>query len=210
MPDHDRTARRFAVPSAGLGLLCRAALFLAAGWGWDGAAHAQSQPPSEAPNRGRAPGSAPGRLLFRPLADVETDIAPPAGPLPENVAAAWTGEAEPIDFRGGTRAAQGEYPFEVATADFYHQPLYFEEYAAERYGHSHGPLQPAVSAAHFFATFPVLPYKMAAEWPHAPVRTTGPYRPGVGGPVKPFLPPLRPVPGLVEAGVVTGMILLIP
>ena len=44
-----------------------------------------------------------------------------------------------------------------------HKPLYFEEVALERYGHTVGlGLQPVVSAAHFFLTVPVLPYKMGS------------------------------------------------
>ena len=41
-----------------------------------------------------------------------------------------------------------------------HKPLYFEDWNLERYGHSHGPLDPVFSAAHFFVTLPILPYKM--------------------------------------------------
>ena len=40
-----------------------------------------------------------------------------------------------------------------------HKPLYFEEVALERYGHSLNPLsQPIFSGVHFFATVPLLPY----------------------------------------------------
>ena len=51
-----------------------------------------------------------------------------------------------------------------------HKPLYFEDEALERYGHSWGPcLDPIVSGAHFFCKLPVLPYCMgvhAAERVH--------------------------------------------
>jgi len=60
-----------------------------------------------------------------------------------------------------------------------HKPLYFEEVALERYGHSRGPvLDPLVSAAHFFITVPMLPYEMGVEPPHECEYTLGYYRPG--------------------------------
>ncbi|HEY2148503.1 MAG TPA: hypothetical protein VGH32_11235 [Pirellulales bacterium] len=60
-----------------------------------------------------------------------------------------------------------------------HKPLYFEEVAVERYGHSRGPiLDPLVSAAHFFITVPLLPYEMGVEPPHECEYTLGYYRPG--------------------------------
>jgi hypothetical protein len=60
-----------------------------------------------------------------------------------------------------------------------HKPLYFEEVALERYGHSRGPiLDPLVSAAHFFITVPLLPYEMGVEPPHECEYTLGYYRPG--------------------------------
>ncbi len=60
-----------------------------------------------------------------------------------------------------------------------HKPLYFEDVQLERYGHMAGPwVQPFASAANFFATFPILPYKMGLELPNECVYTLGYYRPG--------------------------------
>jgi hypothetical protein len=60
-----------------------------------------------------------------------------------------------------------------------HKPLYFEDVQLERYGHMAGPwLQPFASAANFFCTFPILPYKMGLELPGECVYTLGYYRPG--------------------------------
>ncbi len=61
---------------------------------------------------------------------------------------------------------------------FYHRPLYFEEVNLERYGHTHKHLQPAYSAAHFFANTLALPYKMGAYHPCERIYTLGHYRPG--------------------------------
>ena len=60
-----------------------------------------------------------------------------------------------------------------------YRPLYFEEINLERYGYGCCDcLQPAVSAAHFFATVPVLPYCMAIDCPCQCEYALGTYRPG--------------------------------
>ncbi len=92
-----------------------------------------------------------------------------------------------------------------------HKPLYFEEVGLERYGHSWGPyLQPVVSGAHFFLTVPILPYKMGLYPPGECMYTLGYYRPGSCAP-----PLLDPIPisvraAVLEMGVWTGMMFLIP
>jgi hypothetical protein len=92
-----------------------------------------------------------------------------------------------------------------------HKPLYFEEVALERYGHSAGPyLQPVASAAHFFLIVPALPYFMGVYPPNECIYTLGYYRPGSCAPyiLDPF--PLSVRGGLAEAAVWTGMVFLIP
>jgi hypothetical protein len=70
-----------------------------------------------------------------------------------------------------------------------HKPLYFEQVALERYGHSTGPLtQPIVDGAHFFLTVPVLPYKMGIEAPWECKYALGYYRPGSCAPY--IIPPI--------------------
>ena len=65
------------------------------------------------------------------------------------------------------------------TPTFAHRPLYFEQVNLERYGLGSRPLfKPAVSAAHFFSTIPVIPLKMAVKHPHECVYTLGYGRPG--------------------------------
>jgi hypothetical protein len=59
------------------------------------------------------------------------------------------------------------------------KPLYFQDVQLERYGHSWNPVvQPFASAAHFFISVPLLPYKMGLNPPHECVYTLGYYRPG--------------------------------
>jgi hypothetical protein len=92
-----------------------------------------------------------------------------------------------------------------------HKPLYFEERQLERYNHGCGPfVQPIMSGAHFFLNVAVLPYKMGINPPGECQYPLGYYRPGSCAPR--LLPPL-PISlrgGLAEAGVVSGLIFLIP
>jgi hypothetical protein len=92
-----------------------------------------------------------------------------------------------------------------------HKPLYFEQVQMERYGHAWGPfMDPVISGAHFFATLPILPYKMGIEPPQECIYALGYYRPGSCAPymIEPF--PLSPKGALIEAGAVTGAILIVP
>jgi hypothetical protein len=91
-----------------------------------------------------------------------------------------------------------------------HKPLYFEDWNLERYGHSHGPLDPVFSAAHFFVTLPVLPYKMGVELPWECVYPLGYYRPGSCAPWTVPAVPISCRGFAVEAATVTGLVFLLP
>lgn len=92
-----------------------------------------------------------------------------------------------------------------------HKPLYFEEVALERYGHSVGPIkQPFISGAHFFGSLAFLPYQMGIHPPTECQYALGYYRPGS---CAPWLVP--PVPfsfrgTLAEAAVIVGGIYALP
>jgi hypothetical protein len=92
-----------------------------------------------------------------------------------------------------------------------HKPLYFEHWALERYGHSRGFVADSFcSAAHFFVTLPVLPYKMGVELPWECVYPLGYYRPGN---CAPWTVPAVPISGrglAVQAATVTGLVFLLP
>jgi len=92
-----------------------------------------------------------------------------------------------------------------------HKPLYFEDVHLERYGHSSKPIvQDLLSGAHFFATLPLLPYKMGLETPCECIYPLGYYRPGSCAPylLDPF--PISVRAAAFEAGAVLGGIFLIP
>jgi hypothetical protein len=101
--------------------------------------------------------------------------------------------------------------FTWKAAGYCHKPLYFEDWQLERYGHSHGPLaDPFFSAAHFFVTLPVLPYKMGVELPWECVYPLGYYRPGS---CAPWMVPAVPISlrgFAVEAATITGIVFLVP
>jgi len=67
-----------------------------------------------------------------------------------------------------------------------------------------------LSGAHFFATVPLLPYKMAVDPACECIYTLGHYRPGSPVPHQIHRFPLRPVAGGVEAVAITGLIYAIP
>ena len=81
-----------------------------------------------------------------------------------------------------------------------HKPLYFEDVHLERYGHSWNPVaQPFMSAAHFFISVPLLPYKMGLNLPQECIYTLGYYRPGN---CAPYL--IDPIPFSLRAALFEG------
>jgi hypothetical protein len=92
-----------------------------------------------------------------------------------------------------------------------HKPLYFEQVQLERSGHSAGPvLDPIVAGAHFFGTFPILPYKMGLTTPNECIYTLGHYRPGSCAPYMIPAVPFTWRAAAFEAGAWTGGALVIP
>ena len=65
------------------------------------------------------------------------------------------------------------------TPTFYHRPLYFEQVNLERYGIGQKRwIQPFSSAAHFFGSIGLMPYKLLTQHPGEHVYTLGHQRPG--------------------------------
>jgi hypothetical protein len=92
-----------------------------------------------------------------------------------------------------------------------HKPLYFEDEALERYGHSWGPyLDPIVSGAHFFSRLPVLPYCMGVTPPNECMYALGYYRPGNCAPYMIPPVPLSCRGAILEAGGVVGAAAILP
>ncbi len=92
-----------------------------------------------------------------------------------------------------------------------HKPLYFEQAHMERYGHSWGPvLDPVISGAHFFASVPLLPYKMGLEPPCECIYPLGYYRPGSCAPryIEPWPWSIRGA--ALEGAAFTGLFYAVP
>jgi hypothetical protein len=92
-----------------------------------------------------------------------------------------------------------------------YKPLYFQQAALERYGHSWGPLlQPFISGADFYARVFALPYMMGMDPPCQCVYALGWYRPGSCAPQAIYPIPISVRGALLEAGVVIGAAAVIP
>lgn len=92
-----------------------------------------------------------------------------------------------------------------------HKPLYFEDVALERYGHSWGPfVQPIMSGAHFFGRLPILPYCMGLKTPNECVYTLGHYRPGNCAPYLVGGVPFTWRAALFQAGGAVGVAAFLP
>ena len=139
---------------------------------------------------------------LKPIAELNTNIKPSEGDLPRDC---------PL----GNSTFQGrsfpEITYAWTASGLCHKPLYFEDVQLERYGHMAGPfVQPFASAAHFFATFPILPYKMGLEPPNECMYSLGYYRPGDCAPYLLDPLPLSVRGALFEAGGWVAGVCLIP
>lgn len=137
-------------------------------------------------------------------------IRPSEGTLPKNRAAEFFDEEPEVYVGTGTSRGTFEHSYYWAASGFCHRPLYFEEINLERHGYSRGILQPVVSGAHFFASIPLMPYKVVAHPARECVYTLGHYRPGTPAPRHWHRGPFRLDAGLAEAGVAVGMVFLVP
>lgn len=145
---------------------------------------------------------------IKPLDRVSLDILPPVGKFPERPSDAFYERS--IEEPGVAQRAWNVTPMAWQASGLSHRPLYFEEVALERYGHTWGAAQTAVSAAHFFMTVPMLPYKMTLEQPFERVYALGYYRPGSVAPRLRYRFPWRLDAILVEAGAVGAVAAILP
>lgn len=150
-------------------------------------------------------------LQFKPISELGVNVAlPPGGDTPTDLAARYAAENPPNPEEALARPWPQFSYYWVAPASR-HNPLYFEEVNAERYGYSCCYcLQPAISAAHFFATIPALPYLMTADCPYEIEYTLGHYRPGDCAPWRRHCWPCDCHAGSIEFLAVMSVIAVIP
>ena len=103
---------------------------------------------------------------WKPIGAVTARIAPPPGDLPADLAAAPFARQGELHPQSSENRDWLVYAYSWEASASCHGPLYFEEPNLERYGYTHGILQPAISGIHFFGTIPLLPAKMLLESPH--------------------------------------------
>jgi hypothetical protein len=115
-----------------------------------------------------------------------------------------------LDIRVGGRPGN-DYPCECRLEGETFQPRRFASttFTWKAAGYCHKPLY-FVSAAHFFVTLPVLPYKMGVELPWECVYPLGYYRPGSCAPWTVPAVPISIRGFAVEAATITGLLFVLP
>ncbi len=121
----------------------------------------------------------------------------------------------PNEFRFGEEPysprAIGDCVYSWQASDLYHNPLYFEDPAFERYGHTHCELiQPFVSVGRAGLQLVGLPYQMTIDPVCKQMYALGYYRPGECAPKKYYRIPWNLHAAVAEAGVLTGLIYIFP
>lgn len=152
--------------------------------------------------RNRMKETCPPVSSLKPISQITNDIAAPEGEFPNEC----TLGDEPFAGRNFQPIC-----YSWAAPGLAINPLYFEEPALERYGHSACPIfQPVISAGHFVLTVPAMPWLMAIDPPNECQYVLGYYRPGECAPYV-----IDPIPysvraAVVEGGVATALVFLIP
>lgn len=145
-----------------------------------------------------------GRSAFKPICEISYSIAQEPGTAPGY-----------CDLDGSDMLIPprqwNDLCFTWKASGMCHKPLYFDDYKLERYGHSWGPLlQPIISTGRFWATIPILPYKMGVNPPDECIYTLGHYRPNSCTPYMIDPLPVSVRGALFEAGAWVGGAFLIP
>ncbi len=168
--------------------------------------------PAPVPTQDSAGGRPPATdTAIRPLGSLTVNIAPSGkGQMPADPAHEYFADAGTLYSVPGLDRPWPQITFFWQSSSFYHRPLYFEETNLERNGFNVGLAQPVLSAAHFFATIPALPYLAAVNRPNEPVYTLGQYRPGSNVPYRCNWTPLQLDAAVVEGSFMTGLVFLIP
>jgi hypothetical protein len=154
-----------------------------------------------------------GRLTLPPIATATTSTQRiGTGSVPKPVYDEVRQAPEPLYESVQQRNEQWNWSlYSFAAADTFSHPLYFEDVMLERHGHERFPLlQPMISGARFFATYPMLPYLMTVRHPCNIEYKVGHFR--VGDPVYPYIqrPPYVRNAAIVQGAAVAGTALILP
>lgn len=132
------------------------------------------------------------------------------GGLPSNVASAGP-EVLRLPVQGEIERVAPTTHYHWMASNLTHDPLYFEDVALERYGHTYSPLvQPLVSVSKFGLQLAGLPYQMALNPVWCEQYPLGYYRPGDCAPFLRYRVPFNKEAAVTSAGIYTGLFFLFP
>jgi hypothetical protein len=161
----------------------------------------------------------------RPLASLKATLQRTDGDLPENMAATRMADATWIEQSGDEGRPWVMTSYQWDAPGTCHLPLFFEEPNLERMGYREdalgcfesddflrtpGCLQPLWSGVHFLGCFASLPYQCGYMPPCQPISTLGVDRPGSPTCYRRHLTPLSCRGAVYQAGVVTGLVFILP
>jgi len=146
------------------------------------------------------------RMEIKPMSEIDLELTVRDRELPpDNSGQAFAGSL-PV---GRMTSTVSEFHWQPA--NFFHQPLYFDDTPLERYGQTIcPPLQPVISGTRFFLTFPIMPYKLGVDRTHDCVTTAGLYRPGNCAPCVREVLPHEADATLFQTATTLGWIFLLP
>jgi hypothetical protein len=151
-------------------------------------------------------------LQFRSIQEIEPfhDYAP-GGNADQQLSNARMPEISPLPVSGSVERAYAMTEYQWEAANVFHNPLYFEDMALERYGHAY-PLgiQPVASLAKFGVQVVGLPYQMALDPVCREHYALGYYRPGDCAPKLRYQIPWNTRAAATATGVYTGMFFIFP
>ena len=162
----------------------------------------------------------------RPLASLKATLGRTEGELPTNLAASRMTNVSWIEQSGDEGRPWVMTSYEWDAPGTSHLPLFFEEPNLERMGYREGCflgcmededypvtpgyLQPLWSGVHFLGCFASLPYQCGYMPPCQPIYTLGVDRPGSPTCYRRHTVPVSPRGAVYQAGVVTGLVFILP
>ncbi len=114
----------------------------------------------------------------RRLQDIHVDLFASPSAMPTDLAALHFAPAGTIYQTMGTSQPWEVISFQWHSPAFTHRPVYFQQVALERYGLSHGCLQPVLSGVRFYTSAALWPVFTVDEMRRSQASNVGFARPG--------------------------------
>lgn len=156
----------------------------------------------------------PARPLLKSIREIQPfhDYSTrPAERQPAPGLARFTPQLETLPPQGELTRNMPPTYYHWMASNLKHDPLYFEDVALERYGHTYPDcVQPFVSVGKFGLQVVGLPYLVALDPVWCEEYALGYYRPGDCAPHLCYVPPFNKEAALTSAGIYTGLFFLFP